>query len=282
MKTLDAMKAVDTYALGHSEAETRRLILQHQIYGPLTRRLFEAAGIGAGMRVLDVGSGAGDVALLLADLVGPRGRVVGVDMNAAILDTARARVRAAGWRNVTFHAGDVREAPLEPDFDAIVGRWILMHLPDPVAVLRLLTTRLRPGGVIAFQESDFGLPPTTFPPSELWEQVRRWGVPEDSAAPDGPRMRMGMKLFRAYLDAGLPAPSLRLEAPIGGGPDWPGYEYIAETMRSLLPALPRLTGLDPAEVDVDTLADRLREDALADRRVQLLPIVIGAWARKGA
>ena len=89
------------YVLGRSDAETRRLTLQHQIYGPITRRLFEAAGIGAGMRVLDIGSGAGDVALLLADLVGPRGRVVGVDLNPAILDTARARAQAAGWQNVT-------------------------------------------------------------------------------------------------------------------------------------------------------------------------------------
>src|SRR4051794_19995231 len=99
----------DEYILGRSDAETRRLIAQHQIYGPLTRRVFEAAGIGAGMRVLDVGSGAGDVALLLADLVGPRGQVVGVDTNAAILDTARLRAEASGWRNVSFHAGDVRE-----------------------------------------------------------------------------------------------------------------------------------------------------------------------------
>jgi 2-polyprenyl-3-methyl-5-hydroxy-6-metoxy-1,4-benzoquinol methylase len=67
------------YALGRSAAETRRLIAQHQIYGPITRRFLTAAGVSAGMRVLDLGSGAGDVALLLADLVGPQGRVVGVD-----------------------------------------------------------------------------------------------------------------------------------------------------------------------------------------------------------
>ena len=67
----------DTYALGRSAAETQRLIRQAQIYGPLTRQFFATAGITAGMKVLDVGSGAGDVALLLADLVGPRGAVVG-------------------------------------------------------------------------------------------------------------------------------------------------------------------------------------------------------------
>ncbi len=270
------------YVLGRSEAETRRLILQHQLYGPLTRRLFEAAGIGVGMRVLDVGSGAGDVALLVADLVGPRGQVVGVDVNPEVLKTAEARVAAAGWRNVTFQAGDLQTVPLAAEFDAVVGRWILMYQPDPVATLRLLATKARPGGVLAFHENDFTYPPATFPPSELSQKVQRWSVPAGERLPGGPEMRMGTKLFRTYLDAGLPAPELRLEAPIGGGPDWPGYEYIAETLRSPLPALEQLTGLDPAEVEIDTLADRMRQDAVEGGRVQMLPIMIGAWARKPA
>ena len=60
-----------TYLMGRSEAETRRLMAQHRLYGPFTRRLLEDAGIEEGMKVLDVGSGAGDVALLAAELVGP-------------------------------------------------------------------------------------------------------------------------------------------------------------------------------------------------------------------
>src|SRR5215212_11592813 len=155
----------DTYALGRSVAETRRLIRQAQIYGPITRQFLVSAGIGTGMKVLDVGSGAGDVALLVADLVGPRGSVVGVEMNRAILETARERVSAVGWTNVTFLDGDVTSIVLNDDFDAVVGRWILMYLPDPVAVLRGLLGRLRAGGIIAFQENDFTYPPTTFPPA---------------------------------------------------------------------------------------------------------------------
>jgi SAM-dependent methyltransferase len=273
--------AAHPYMLGRSDAETRRLVLQHQIYGPITRRLFEAAGIGAGMRVLDIGSGAGDVALLLAELVGPRGHVTGVDLNAEILHTARARARTAGWQNVEFFAGDARELPLDREYDAVVGRWVLMHTPDPVAMLRGLAVRVRPGGIIAFQESDFTYPPMTFPPSPLFEQVREWGVPKIEGA-GGPRMQMGTHLFSAYVEAGLPAPELRLEAPIGGGADWPGYGYVAETLRSLLPALERMTNLDPDEVQIDTLAARMRDDAVAGGRVQLLPIVIGAWARTAA
>ena len=73
----------DTYAMGRTEAEEQRLQRQAALYAPATRRLFEAAGIGPGMKVLDLGSGAGDVALLAAELVGPTGHVVGVDMNPA-------------------------------------------------------------------------------------------------------------------------------------------------------------------------------------------------------
>jgi ubiquinone/menaquinone biosynthesis C-methylase UbiE len=274
--------AAPAYLLGRSEGETRRLILQHQIYSPITRRVFEAAGIGAGMRVLDIGSGAGDVSILLAELVGPRGQVVGVDLNAAILETARARVQAAGWRNVTFYAGDARDLALGAPFDAVAGRWVLMHLTDPVAMLRFLATLLRPGGIVAFHESDFSYPPTMFPPSPLSRQILGWTCPQPGKLQGGPDMQMGTKLYHAFLDAGLPAPELRLEAPIGSGAEWPGYAYTAETVRSLLPMLERMLGVDPDDVGIDTLAERLREDAVAGGRVQLLPLTVGAWTRVAA
>jgi hypothetical protein len=95
-------------------------------------------------------------------------------------------------------------------------------------------------------------------------------------------MQMVTRLFSTYLEAGLPAPEPRLEAPIGGGTDWPGHQYVAETLRSLMPFRERTTGLDPDDVQIDTLADRTRDDAVAGGRVQLLPIVIGAWARTAA
>jgi ubiquinone/menaquinone biosynthesis C-methylase UbiE len=271
------MNSSDSYVLGRSEAETRRLVIQNQIYGPSTRRFFQAAGIGAGMKVLDVGSGAGDVALLLADLVGPRGQVVGVEMNATIVDSARARVDAAGWSNVTWMVGDAQQLALGKDFDAVVGRWVLMHVPDPTALLRHVAGCLKPGGIVAFHENDFTYPPTVFPPSELSQQIHTWAVPPPGTP--GPEMRMGTKLFKIYLDAGLQRPELIVEAPAGGGADWPGYEYLVETFRSLLPALQRLAGLDPTQVGIDTLAARLRDDVVRRQAIQMLPIMFGAWTR---
>jgi ubiquinone/menaquinone biosynthesis C-methylase UbiE len=114
----DAGKSDATYVLGRTAEETHRLERQSQILYPFTRRLFEEAGIGTGMKVLDVGSGAGDVALIAADLVGSTGSVVGVDTNATILETARTSALASGHTNVSFRAGDIRTMEFDQDFDA--------------------------------------------------------------------------------------------------------------------------------------------------------------------
>src|SRR5262249_3929812 len=137
-----------TYSLGQSDQETQRLMAQARLLNLPLRRLLEDAGISPGMRVLDVGSGAGDVSLAGADLVGPNGAVVGVDVNPAILETARRRAQDAGLGNSVFVVGDIQQQlPLEGEFDALVGRLVLTHLADPAAVLRKLLRHLRSGGI---------------------------------------------------------------------------------------------------------------------------------------
>ena len=147
-----------TYTMGRTGAETERLIRQAGLFNVTTRRLFEAAGLRPGMTVLDVGSGAGDVALLVAELVGPTGTVVGVDVNPTVLVTARERAAARGLARVRFLEGDVRTTALPDDFDAVVGRSILMYVGDPVEAVRAAASRVRPGGIVAFQDADFTLP----------------------------------------------------------------------------------------------------------------------------
>ena len=266
----------DSYALGRSEAETERLVLQNRIYGRFTRQFLVEAGITTGMRVLDVGSGAGDVALALAELVGPQGRVVGADTNDDILQTAAQRARALGHTNVHFHHGTAHDVDGE-GFDAVVGRWVLMYLSDPATELRLLAGRLRPGGVIAFQEGVFDDPKRPYPPGPLHDQVLGWMTPPPGAP--GPDTQMGLKLFRSFLAAGLAAPHLRLDTPIGGGADWPGYDYLTATLRSLLPFLQGVGAVTAEEVDIDTLAHRLRDEVVEHDRIQILPPLIGAWTR---
>src|SRR5438034_8354939 len=110
------------YALGHSEQELQRLSRQGQALGAFTRQLLEEAGMSRGMRVLDVGCGSGDVAFLAADLVGPSGKVVGVDCERRAVYWANARANSQGTTNVNFLEGDPTEMEFDQKFDAIVGR----------------------------------------------------------------------------------------------------------------------------------------------------------------
>jgi len=155
------------YVLGHSDREMQRLKEQAQLLEPITRRLLVEAGLTTGMSVLDVGSGAGDVAFLAADLVGETGEVVGVDRSPAAVAAARARATERDPRHVRFVEGDPGEVDLGTPFDALIGRYVLQFQPDPAAFLRKAAAHVRPGGVVMFHEIDWGgvesFPPTPTP-----------------------------------------------------------------------------------------------------------------------
>lgn len=266
--------------MGRSESETERLIKQSQLYDDVTRRLFLRSGITKGMKVLDVGSGAGDVAFTLSDFVGDEGTVIGVDVNADILKTAEARAEAEGITNVEFIAGDTRTIELPNDFDAVVGRLVLMYMGDPSDALKHLATHLRPGGILAFQEAEFS-PYTAaiHPDTPLINKLIEWGwtVFEQSGA----HVEMGMDLYKAFVDAGLPEPNLHFEAPMGGPEDWPGYEYLENSFRSMLPLLESYKITTAEELDVDTLASRIQKEVAAAKRPVMLPPHITAHVSLG-
>ena len=267
------------YTMGRSETETRRLIEQSQLYDGVTRRFLNAAGIEKGMKVLDIGSGAGDVALTLAEIVGNDGSVVGVDVNAEILETARSRAETAGVTNVEFIAGDARTLDLPDDFDAIVGRLVLMYMAEPGDALRQLATRLRPGGIVAFQEIELTFyRALAHPDTPLVNKLTAGAIAvfEQSGAHIG----MGLHLYRAFVDAGLPEPTLHFETPMGGPAAWPGYEFLANSIRSILPLMEAYGIATAEEVEVDTLAERLRAEVVAAKRPLLLPPHITAYATR--
>lgn len=270
----------DAYALGRTAEEERRLQRQAALYNPWSRRLFEAAGIRAGMKVLDLGSGAGDVAMLSAEMVGPTGCVVGVDINSSILDTARRRAAAAGYANVGFIAGDALTVPLDSDFDAVVGRAILLYLGDPVAVLNRLLHHMKAGGVAAFTEPDCFAGAAANPPCPLNDRMHEWV--SRGLAFGGADLAIGMKLHRVLVDAGFRAPTMIVDALIGGGAafveEFTGF--ATDTVRSLIPALVKGGIATEAEIDIDTLASRFRDEVLGRRAtIRSFPF-IGAWALK--
>jgi SAM-dependent methyltransferase len=270
--------ATDNYLLGHTPQAIQRLLLLGQIYQPFTRRMFVEAGITAGMQVLDVGCGPGDVSLIAADLVGETGSVLGIDASPDMLQAAQARVQAAGLKHVSFMAADLRTLTLDQRFDALVGRFILMHLPEPETVLRQLIRSVRPGGIVAFQEYDLsGYADANFPPSPLWEQV--WRLTTLPFQRAGGNIHAGMQLPSMFRAAGLPTPHLSYEASIGADSDWPGFDMRAEDVRMFLPLIQQFGLATEEEIGIDTLAERLREETVRSGGTARLPVVVSAWVQ---
>lgn len=113
-------------------------------------RYFDAASIRPGDRVLEIGAGTGDQTLPLAELVGPQGQVVAVDLSGEMLAVAQRRTERAGLDNVDFHVGTAAELGLEPgSFDAAISGFTWLFLPDPVAEAALVQSLLRPEGRFA-------------------------------------------------------------------------------------------------------------------------------------
>ncbi len=268
------------YALGHSAPELDRLSLQAKLLEPFTRRVFEDAGIGPGMKVLDVGSGAGDVAFLLREIVGPEGKVVGADRPPEAIQRSRERAAALGYSNVEFVQGDPVDVDFDEPFDALAGRFVLMYYPSPSGALSRLARHVRPGGVIVFQESD-NTGARTFPPQPLFERLFELMV--NALEFSGAEPRMALKLYPTFVDAGLPAPSLQTHVAIMGFQDpfvEPLCNFLVQGLRSVTPVLIKHGLAAERELALDTYAQRMSQEFRAGRGVMMSPPFVGGWVRK--
>lgn len=267
------------YVLGHSTPELQRLIDQARFFGDLTAQVLTLAGLQPGMRVLDVGCGTGDVSFLAAQFVGPSGAVIGIDTSADAVNVAEQRVHTAGLTNVSFHVADVMEWTTNEPVDAVIGRLVLMYFADPAVALRRLAASVAPGGIIAFHEIDIN-GATSEPACPFFEttvnQVRQ------AFTRAGADIRMGMKLSTTFQEAGLPAPRMILGARAEHGPDSGIYDQLALITRTLLPLMEKTGIVSPGEIDITSLADRLRDEAVSRDATLISPSLIGAWARKPA
>lgn len=253
-------------------AEDERLLAQGRLFDPLTRRLLETAGLLPGMCVLDLGSGAGNVARLVAELVGPDGAVVGVESDPAAVDLARRHTDAP---NVEFRAADAQSLRgVEGGFDAVTGRLILLHLADPAAALREAAARVRPGGLVIMHECDLGYMWAS-PQPALWSQVRGWLL--EAAEEGGIETRLGPALFSLYRAAGLPGPRLLVETFAEGGQDAPAWGW-ANVVSAAVPLMAKLGVATRADVDPPTLAGRLLAELAECDGCVICPPFTGAWA----
>jgi SAM-dependent methyltransferase len=214
--------------------------------------------------------------MLAARLVGPSGEVVAIERDPRSINRARTRAAEAGLHNVKFVETDIAHFSTDAVFDAAVGRYILQFLPDPVAVLRSLSARVRPGGVIAFQEGSWAPFVALSAHLPLWSACV--SLLHESAVRAGVGIEMGPALHKAFQDAGLPAPNMRLQMELGHDPDF--TRWASDSLRSVRPQIEKLN-LPPEKLgDFDTLQQRLQEEVASSNTVVPWIALVGAWCRK--
>ena len=265
------------YALGHSDRELERLSAQERLIGPATRQFFREAGIGAGMRVLDVGSGAGDAAFLAADLVGETGEVIGTDKAAAAVAAATERAQARGLRNVSFREGDPGGDGIRPTLrcrrrqvcPAISSRLggdgaQARRAPAPGRCDRLPRAGL---GQRAIASAGADLRPL------LWMDHR-------DVSPGRHRCEHGRSVPSGIRRRGPAGADESNETFIGGGEGCYGLVASARgACGDLAPTMERLGVATAAEVEAAALAERMRRDVAASRSLLIGRSEIAAWSR---
>jgi ubiquinone/menaquinone biosynthesis C-methylase UbiE len=268
---------VHGYVFGSAEPEPElvRLAALAEVYGRATEEWLDTAGLEPGMTVVDLGCGPGAVTLAVAERVGPTGRVIGLDSVDRPLELARLRAAEAGLTNVTFERADITAWRPTGQLDAVVGRFILLHLDDPVAQVALAADLVRPGGVVAFLEialstraAQPALPLLTAYNGWLLETFRRVGRPVD----------MGLRLAAAYTAAGLTRVTLTADAPAERGGDAVGWSLAGGDVTSLLSLMEQLGVATADEIGPETFERRLRAQAAEQDAVLLNPLVVGASA----
>jgi ubiquinone/menaquinone biosynthesis C-methylase UbiE len=266
------------YSLGHSAAEQERLQRQAGYLRGITESIWRAAGIAPGMRVVDVGCGVGDTTFLTADLVGPGGFVLGMDRSADAIATARQRAEADGRSNAMFVESELGFpiADRKP-FDAVVGRYVLIHQPDIVAALRNVRALVRPGGLVAFHELELDLRFVSDPSSDLARRVYFWV--REAFRLGGAQLQVVSQMPRYFYEAGFGWPETQIHPLIGSGPDSFAPSYLVSTLSTLAPLLEKAGAVTAGELGLDTLEARLRESC-ANGAASLAQINSGVWARR--
>ncbi len=266
------------FGTGIGEEELARLEAQGAAIAPATRMIFAEAGIRPGMRVLDLGCGAGDVTFVAANLVGPDGSVVGVDRSPEALARARLPAEQRGLAQVQFVEGDIHDPTPGGPFDAIVERLVLMWVPDPAAVLRRQATVLRPGGLVVPIEADLSVI-RSLPETAFMTQVKSWLV--EAFAKAGLSM-LGPRLWAIVEEAGLhPLGMIGVQPHFGPG-DEVGLAFLMESMRVAEPLIVGTGVATAEEIGMETFEQRLRDEGERIHPLVGAPyMLLSAWATTG-
>jgi ubiquinone/menaquinone biosynthesis C-methylase UbiE len=263
------------YVMGRTSQEYERLRRQSELLEPATRSVLNRAGLGPGMSCLDVGCGPGEVMRLMAEHVGPAGRVVGIDVDGKLGREALALLMSKGYRQCSFVEGtvDSLEQIDSHGFDIVFARLLLMHLDDPILGLRKMFHQVRPGGRIVVQDYYFAAV-DSHPAIEPLDEFKKvfFGVYQKT----GRETRMGVKLPGYFIDAEIGAPD---GTDVSGSlvPSGPGAEMLVAVYRSVLPLA--LKHSITTEERSRKFFEEMRE--IKEHQSYLLcPLLISAWSQK--
>jgi ubiquinone/menaquinone biosynthesis C-methylase UbiE len=242
----------------------------------MMNRMFVDAGIGPGMKILDVGCGRGDVSLLVSKLTGETGMVLGVDRDASSIEFAQNRVKELNISNISFSVCDIMSLfQIQDLFDAAVARRVIMYLQNPVEAIKKISGMLRPGGIVALLEHDATMVPGRFTPLALQEEVNRWIL--ETVKREGADVHIGFNLNKIMEQAGIIVEHIRAEAII----QTPQTSYpTVPIIRAMLPRIIQ-TGVATEEaIDIETLEQRLLDERNRNNSIYVSDMVFTIWGRK--
>jgi SAM-dependent methyltransferase len=239
------------YPIERRAGEIERLLVQAAAIEFDAGVMLERIGVADGWQCLDLGCGPGGIVGLLSARVGPAGRVVGLDADAAFLDHARAASRGLG--NVEFVPGDAFRTELpRASFDFVHTRFLASTAGKPQALFAEATALARLGGIVAFQEPDIGTL-KCYPSHPAWDRLV--GLCERVFALAGGDVRLAQKLHVFAREAGLEAVQYR-PFLVGFRSGDPMTDYLPATIESLRGALLRHDLIDAASLDATIAACR--------------------------
>jgi SAM-dependent methyltransferase len=275
MSTPIRRQVTGEYSLATGQAAAHRLAILHQVYGPGTRRLLERAGIASGMHVADLGCGVGTVTAELAHLVGPGGRVVGIDVSRDQLAQARDRLADPIFRHVSFVEASATGTSLpDASFDLIYCRFLLLHLVQPHQALREMHRLLRPGGIIVCEDGDLTSAGSE-PPSALNLFAELFGRLGPIRSVD---YTLGRRLYHVVREAGFRSARITFNQPVFATGD--RKRLLEWSVAEAGDAFVQAGLISRKELEAGLAA--MREAAEDESVLALMPRMAQVWARKSA
>ena len=240
---LEGSPEPEGYVLRGGQAGAERLRLVNRVKWPTTKRLLDAAGLGAGMRALDVGCGGGKVTMRLAALVGAEGEVVGIDLDPSILRLAQQQAEDSNLP-VTFRHLGAEELDEVAAYDLAYARYLLSHLRHPELALGAMVRALRPGGRLAVEDTFFP-GHVCYPRSAAFDRYLE--LYEAVVHAKGADSAIGPRLMGMALNAGLS--DVRVEYVVPIFRDGEGKRLAQVTMENIREAVVGAGLASDAEVD---------------------------------